>query len=222
MAGALKLKALRRLALRGTKIAALQGPPTRNQRYARLKDAKDVAVRTVRAILIRRGLESEMRKSEHPLCFWVAFNNALFDDAVLGWAILFGSDHGENQQIHWKNVFADHAGFRNRLQAHLGVSKSDFRRYWHEMKSYRDKAVAHHDEARWKKHTAYPIFDIALKSVAFYYQEVVAAFKAELGQEFEPTMMTAYLVSYQAHAQVVAESAVSATLMIAEYVDTTE
>lgn len=63
----------------------------------------------------------------HPYFLTVAQRNA-YDTAINAWCILFGSDHADRQQIHWKNMF-DPDPFRAGLLESLGVSHEEWAGY---------------------------------------------------------------------------------------------
>lgn len=104
--------------------------PLTTQQEARrrqLHDAKQLVLVTVNAILTLRALQSRLPKPPH-LGFWVHINNALFDQAVISWAKLFGSDDEERQPTHWKNVFSDPPPPPKGPDAHVTVKMPDGKR----------------------------------------------------------------------------------------------
>jgi hypothetical protein len=140
-------------------------------RKQRLFDAVEVLVNLVRNVRLRRELHSSC--ADPPLSFWRVIYGDLTDIAVLEWCKLFGSDDGENQTVHWKNVVPDCDAFRHDLFSRLKVSPEQWKAYWDHVKQYRDQSVAHHDQRRVEIKT-YPKFDLALPSAYFYYETVVA------------------------------------------------
>lgn len=106
-------------------------------------------------------------KDDLKLNFWIAmFNNAI-DLAVLDWFHLFGY---HNDDMHWKNIVADISWFRSELYNILNVNDDEFKAYWEEIKSYRDKDVAHIEI---RPVSSVPEMTMAMKAVNFYYQTVL-------------------------------------------------
>lgn len=101
------------------------------------------------------------------LNFWVyVFNNAI-DLAVLDWFHLFGY---HNDDLHWKQIVADIDSFRNQLFCHVNMTENEWKLYREEIKTYRDKDIAH-IEVRPTSHA--PEMSIALKAVTYYYENVL-------------------------------------------------
>lgn len=116
---------------------------------------------------------------DHPHAFTVA-QRAAFDTAVISWCILFGSDHAEQQQIHWKNMF-DVEDFRERLLQAVGMSLDDWRAYRQGLVDYRNELAAHRDlNPRTRFH---PNFDTALRAADAYYAQLREKTLAETGRE---------------------------------------
>jgi hypothetical protein len=116
-----------------------------------LTDTINVLVSLVRNVRSRRELHAAC--PEPHLNFWRVIYGNITDMAVLEWCKLFGSDDEENQPIHWKNIAPDPDSFRTALFSRLGIYESKWRSYWHEMKSYRDQSVAHHDHGGFLSNT---------------------------------------------------------------------
>ncbi len=101
------------------------------------------------------------------LNFWIAtFNNAI-DLAVLDWIHLFGY---HNDELHWKCVISDIEPFRDGLLNYIGLSEKEFNAYWNEIKTYRDKDIAH---IQIRPVINVPDMTIALKACDFYYRSVL-------------------------------------------------
>ncbi|MGO8667887.1 MAG: hypothetical protein ACLQUW_06935 [Desulfobaccales bacterium] len=65
------------------------------------------------------------------------------DICVLEWCKLFAEE--KKGKHYWGKVITDHASFFHGLLNELGITKDDFALYIDEMRSYRDKFVAHLD-----------------------------------------------------------------------------
>jgi hypothetical protein len=78
-----------------------------------------------------------------PSQFWINVNGNFMDICVLEWCKLFAED--KRGKHYWGKVITDHAAFFDGLINVLGMTKDDFALYIDEMRSYRDKFVAHLD-----------------------------------------------------------------------------
>jgi hypothetical protein len=106
------------------------------------------------------------------LNFWIATYNNAIDLAVLDWFHLFGY---HNDDLHWKNIVTNIPCFRNELHKFLKVNEKEFKAYWEEIKTYRDKDVAHIEI---RPVSNVPEMTMALKAVSFYYQTVLKELSA--------------------------------------------
>lgn len=106
-------------------------------------------------------------KDDLKLNFWIATYNNAIDLAVLDWFHLFGY---HNDDLHWKNIVTDIPRFRDELYKFLKVREDEFKAYWEEIKTYRDKDVAHIEI---RPVSNVPEMTMALKAVSFYYQTVL-------------------------------------------------
>jgi hypothetical protein len=150
------------------------------------------------------------------------------DMAVIEWCKLFGSDHGDRQPVHWKNIVPEdgHEAFRVGLLAHLKVTKEDWLKYREGVKHYRDNHAAHmsapwlSSDRKGKPQPAdkYPELGMALEA-AFFYYGVLLARLADVGFEHRyPTDIKEYCKRYVAQATEVAQTATVATADIIEKV----
>ena len=106
-------------------------------------------------------------KDGFKLNFWIyVFNNAI-DIAVLDWFHLFGY---HNDDLHWKQVVADIDSFRQQLFCQVNMTEDEWKSYREEIKTYRDKDIAH-IEVRPTSHV--PEMSIALQAVTCYYEHVL-------------------------------------------------
>lgn len=100
--------------------------------------------------------------------FWVNANGNFLDIAVLEWCKLFGDVRGEN---YYSKVIADPVQFKVDLLAKLKLTETAFADYIKQMRTYRDKFVAHLDELNMFH---IPHLDIAQKSTVFLYEHLLA------------------------------------------------
>ena len=100
--------------------------------------------------------------------FWVAVNGNFIDICVLEWCKLFGDRRGKH---HWEKAISDPKSFQNELLKDLEVTEAEFNAYVVEMKTYRDKYVAHLDPV---ERFDIPKLDIAKKSVVYLYNYLLA------------------------------------------------
>ncbi len=107
------------------------------------------------------GIHSQLKQN-----FWIYINNNAIDMAILDWCHLFGS---HSDQLHWKRIIKDIDKFRGNLFKFLKISESTWRTYRENLKSYRDKNVAHIEVMPLVN---VPDLTFALDSVIFYYNEV--------------------------------------------------
>jgi len=102
----------------------------------------------------------------------IAYNNSL-DICVLEWCKLFGDDKAKLKswdEHYWGKIVSDPAKFESELLQHLNISASAFDIYRIEMRTYRDKFLAHLDSERTMKP---PVLELARQCVDFYYDYVV-------------------------------------------------
>ena len=74
--------------------------------------------------------------------FWVNANGNFLDICVLEFCKLFADKKGQH---YWKNVITDHAQFLNGLLLAVDQTEVQFESYIKEIRTYRDKFVAHLD-----------------------------------------------------------------------------
>lgn len=150
-----------------------------------LMRALNVLVNLTRCVGLKRALTQV--DADPKLNFWRVMFGSLLDVAVLEWCKLFGSDA---EELHWKNLFQDEAGFRAGLLAQVGLQKANWDAYHDQMKTYRDQHVAHLD---FNGHNLvnYPELDHALSSAVYYYSRVIEDLRA-LGVERFPNSLQDY------------------------------
>ena len=96
--------------------------------------------------------------------FWVAANGNFLDICVLEWCKLFGDKQGKH---YWKKGVSDPIGFKSGLLEQLEMTDDEFNGYIDEMKTYRDKYVAHLDL---NEKFDIPRLDISKKCVLYLYK----------------------------------------------------
>ena len=179
-----------------------------------LDGALKVIVNLVRTIALKRAIATA---DDNPhLNFWRVIQGNGMDMAAIEWCKLFGSDDEVHQQVHWKNVFDDHEGFRAGLLQYVGVDQEGWTGYWQQVKGYRDEHVAHLDLNK-RSVDDFPVLDYALKASAFYYRRLLDALPADEAGRYPADLME-YYERFLALAREVAERAVACTREIPERV----
>lgn len=100
--------------------------------------------------------------------FLVNANGNFLDICVLEWCKLFGDSRGKH---HWRKVITDQDSFFTGLLQSLKLTNVEFETYVAEMRTYRDKFVAHLDNET-VMHP--PKMRTARKSVSFLYEYLLA------------------------------------------------
>jgi hypothetical protein len=96
--------------------------------------------------------------------FWATAHDNFLDIAVLEWCKVFGDIRAKHD---WRKVVTDKDLFFLKLLDHLRLTKALFDEYINEMRTYRDKFIAHLDE---ENRMNIPNISIAIKSTQFLYQ----------------------------------------------------
>jgi hypothetical protein len=113
------------------------------------------------------GYEEHQLQNE----FWTLTIDAHLLRATTNWCMVFGS---KSEPTHWRRLTEEsesHAqNFRNGLFSEIGLSEVGWRKYWTDMKQFRDKWVAHRELKPFTDPV--PNFDTAL-AVAYYYDNWV-------------------------------------------------
>jgi hypothetical protein len=116
---------------------------------------------------------------DHPYLLTVAQRNA-YDTAINSWCILFGSDHADRQQIHWKNMF-DNDPFRADLLRSLDMSQEAWGAYRKSLVDYRNELTAHRDLNPVSRH--HPSFDAALRAANLFDEQLRVKIEKETGRK---------------------------------------
>jgi hypothetical protein len=120
---------------------------------------------------------------KEPSAFWINVNGNFIEICVLEWCKLFGLKRDEH---YWKRVISDWASFFDGLMKLLGMTKDEFEAYVQEMRSYRDKFIAHLDS---EKTMNIPKLLIAQQSAVYLYDYLRA--HEDEGNFFTDTPATA-------------------------------
>ena len=100
--------------------------------------------------------------------FWNTVNGNFLDICILEWLKLFGERNGKQS---WEKAITDKVLFKSNLLKSLELTEDGFNLYVLEMRTYRDKFVAHLD---YDKTAQIPHLEIALKSVNYLYNYLLA------------------------------------------------
>lgn len=90
-------------------------------------------------------------------------NGNFLDIMVLEWLKLFVA----TEQHCWQNVVTDRTQFLSGLLAHLNCTEAQFNDFINEMRTYRDKFVAHLDSRR---QMDIPLMDVAKNSAIYFHR----------------------------------------------------
>lgn len=99
--------------------------------------------------------------------FWITVDGNFIDMAVLEWCKLFGDRKAHHS---WSDVVIDAHRFEGDLFRHLGVNADQFSAYVNEMRTIRDKFLAHLDDLSIMH---IPLLDRARSAVDFYHRHIV-------------------------------------------------
>jgi len=99
--------------------------------------------------------------------FWITAHNNFLDIAVLEWCKVFG-DKGAKHD--WRKLVTEQELFLANLLEHLRLTEAGFDGYIKEMRTYRDKFIAHLDE---ENRMNIPNVSPAIKSAQFLYRWMV-------------------------------------------------
>lgn len=100
--------------------------------------------------------------------FWVNLNGNFLDIAVLEWSKLFGDTRGKH---HFGKVVSNALFYKAGLLASLQVTEDEFKQYIEQMRTYRDKFVAHLDDLNDMR---FPSLSIAKDSTIYLYDYLLA------------------------------------------------
>ena len=95
--------------------------------------------------------------------FWTNANGNFLDICVLEWCKLFADQRGKH---YWRKAISQPDAFFQELLRVVGVTEAELNRHIQEMRTYRDKFVAHLDS---DEEMQIPDLTVTLKSVSFLY-----------------------------------------------------
>ena len=133
---------------------------------ADLKFTANILASVVRAINVRRAIQAVPARLASN--FWRVIESHLFDDAIVKWCIIFGSDDENRQPLHWKRMVDDEDRFRETLLAAIGKTQDEWHTYATEMRDYRNHLAAHQELN--PKPERFPNMEPALTSCFHYYE----------------------------------------------------
>ena len=95
--------------------------------------------------------------------FWLSANGNFLDIAVLEWCKLFADTRGKH---FWRKAITDDVSFQEGLLAEIGLSETEFEDYVNQMRTYRDKFIAHLDS---EEVMHIPLLQSAVNSTVYLY-----------------------------------------------------
>ena len=100
--------------------------------------------------------------------FWRTINGNFIDSCMLEWCKLFGD---LKAQHHWSKSVSDSGNFLSGLRTATGLDETAFEAYRLEVRTYRDKFVAHLDELN---QIDIPHLQPGIESVRYLYDYLVS------------------------------------------------
>ena len=100
--------------------------------------------------------------------FWTNANGNFLDICVLEWCKLFGDKSGKH---YWRKIISEPEAFFQGFLDKAGITESEFNDHIKEMRTYRDKFVAHLDS---EEIMQIPTLSITLKSASYLYDYLLA------------------------------------------------
>jgi hypothetical protein len=95
--------------------------------------------------------------------FWLSVNGNFLDIAVLEWCKLFADTRGKH---FWRKAISDEVTFQEGLLVELGLTETEFEDYVNQMRTYRDKFIAHLDS---EEIMHIPLLQTAVNSIEYLY-----------------------------------------------------
>jgi hypothetical protein len=140
-----------------------QGTPyMSNMQKDRIIVHLDRLLYVVRNVACHRALSQYI--VENSQNYWKLIFNNFLDVAILEWCKVFGS---KREKTHWGKLVDDQVSFHQSLLNALKIDQSGWETYQKDIKTYRDKFIAHHQNDPYRTHR--PRLDIALESCFYYY-----------------------------------------------------
>lgn len=125
--------------------------------------------------------------------FWVSANGNFLDFAVVEWCKLFTDQRGKH---HWRKVVPDPNAFFPNLLVAIGSNGQEFVIQCGEIKTYRDKFVAHLDD---EQRMQIPHLSMVIDSTIYLYSIVREEFSSALNDA--PSNLRAFYRQRFAHAR---------------------
>jgi hypothetical protein len=132
----------------------------------RLRNAGQLCLHCLRNIAYYRASQAAIPLRGESQ-FWRTAENNFLDIAVLEWCKLFADQSAKH---HWRKVVTDQDKFLSELLVKLSITEDIFNSHVKEMRTYRDKFIAHLDEQNVMQ---IPQLDIAINSCQFLYQWIL-------------------------------------------------
>lgn len=135
----------------------------------------------VRSIAIKRVIDSNLDKNLYQNS-WKTISSNCYDLAILEWCKIFSS---ETEDIHFKKTMPNDKNkkFESELYEFLEIDKDTYKSYVEELKTYRDKLIAHTDKDWHLYIPRHPYLDIALRSTFFYHKYFFSYYKKDHNNE---------------------------------------
>jgi hypothetical protein len=111
-------------------------------RRKRLRKAGHLCLHCLRNLAFFRAWEKD-KSTRRTHQYWITAGNNFLDIAVLDWCKLFAD---RNAKHHWRKLVEEHATFQNGMMVKLQLTEEKFEQYIKEMRTYRDKFIAHLDD----------------------------------------------------------------------------
>jgi hypothetical protein len=118
--------------------------------------------------------------------FWATVDGNFLDTAVLEWCKLLGDNRGKH---YWGNVVSDKGEFKRELLRHLDIKEDEFAEYVDQVRTYRDKFLAHLDD---RETMDIPFMNRAKASVEFYHDHIMESEPEEFDLRGLPTDLKKY------------------------------
>jgi hypothetical protein len=141
-------------------------PLTKREQYRR---ATLLCCHFVRNLAYERAGKQSMNELKESGDFWTIVNNNFLNSCVLEWCKLFVDTKNRQPSEHrWDNIVADKVRFEAEL--YQRINQTRFQRLIDEMRTTRNKFIAHLDD----QNTEYmPHMDIAKTAVQFYHGYII-------------------------------------------------
>jgi hypothetical protein len=142
-----------------------EAPLTRRERLRRTAILCGHCIRNL--AYYRAGLNGGDLRFDRRSRIHGTINGNFLDVMVLEWLKLFVA----SEQHAWRNVVTDRAQFLSGLLAQLACTEAQFNDYINEMRTYRDKFIAHLDSRR---QMDVPVMDMAREAAIYYHRYLLA------------------------------------------------